>query len=48
MKKTDIPQTAIKKPSRKPYVSEAWLKEDNIGKVGYILDPKNSKVKFND
>lgn len=37
-----------KKLKTKAFVLEAWLKEDNIGKVGFVLNPKDFKLKFND
>lgn len=48
MKQTEQQKTAIKKHNGKAFVSEAWLKEDNIGKAGFILSHKNFKVKFSD
>lgn len=29
--------------SSKPYISDKWLKEDNIGKKGFVLDYKKFK-----
>ena len=34
--------------TRKPFISEQWLKEDNIGKEGFVVSHKNINLKFND
>lgn len=47
MKPTLVTNNEIKKP-RKSFISKDWLKEEKIGKIGYIFNPKNSNVKFND
>ena len=38
----------IKPKKSKLLISEEWLKEDNIGKKGFIINPKDFKIKFND
>lgn len=35
-----------KEKTSKAFIYDAWLKDDNIGKKGYVLNPKNFIGKF--